>query len=187
MVGVTETQLRERVNIKSNEYQFVGKGRSKNSRKGGGVGVFFRQGGEFSFEEIDIGDSEESEDLIAGKIEFKGKREGEGMIIIVCYMTVAGRGAGIINGRKYEIMQKIVRDHENESVMVMGDMNAHIGILGEEVNENGRLLLDFAENCQLEILNNTIAEGRVTWAERGRESAIDYRYTCQRESKRKGI
>ena len=55
----------------------------------------------------------------------------------------------------------------------MGDMNGHIGVLGEDVNGNGQLLLDFAEANELEILNVTMAEGRVTWCGRESESGID--------------
>ncbi|RUM30945.1 MAG: hypothetical protein DSY42_03570 [Aquifex sp.] len=65
-------------------------------------------------------------------------------------------------------------ENQQEQVTVMGDMNAHIGVLGEEVNRNGNLLLEFAEENGLEILNVTLAEGRVTWADRMNESAIDF-------------
>ena len=47
-------------------------------------------------------------------------------------------------------------------------------MLGEEVNRNGQLLLDFAEANELEILNVTVAEGKVTWSGRESESVIDY-------------
>ncbi|KAG0718437.1 Cytochrome P450 302a1, mitochondrial [Chionoecetes opilio] len=46
----------------------------------------------------------------------------------------------------------------------MGDMNGHIGILGEEVNGNGILLLNFVEANELEILNTTMAEGRYSFS-----------------------
>lgn len=59
-------------------------------------------------------------------------------------------------------------------MIVMGDMNEYIGILGEEANTNGTPLPDFAEENELEILNVTLAQGRVTLAERGRKLAIDY-------------
>merc|ERR1719154_339858 len=53
-------------------------------------------------------------------------------------------------------------------------MNGHTGILGEKVNRNGDKLLNFAEISNLEILNHTIGEGKVTWKGRCFESAIDY-------------
>ena len=58
----------------------------------------------------------------------------------------------------------------------MGDMNAHIGILGEKINRNGELLLAFTEENDLEIGNITMAKGKVTWSRKGgkEKSAIDF-------------
>ncbi|KAG0717650.1 hypothetical protein GWK47_054015 [Chionoecetes opilio] len=89
-------------------------------------------------------------------------------------MTVEGTGARAENERKYRSVQGVVEQNRSENVIVMGDMNGHIGVLGEEVNGNGQLLLDFAEENELEILNVTLAEGRVTWSGRENESAIDF-------------
>ena len=36
-------------------------------------------------------------------------------------------------------------------MVIVGDMNGHIGLLGEEVNENGQLPIDFTEEMRLEI------------------------------------
>ena len=94
-------------------------------------------------------------------------------MVIVCYMTVEGVEARMENERKYRIIERLVQEHKNERVIVMGDMNGHISILGE-VNRNGQLLLDFAEVNELEILNATVAEGKVTWSDRQSESVIDY-------------
>ena len=58
----------------------------------------------------------------------------------------------------------------------MGDMNAHIGILGEKVDKNGELLLKISEDMDLEILDITEAIGKVTWKRKNSNetSAIDY-------------
>ena len=53
-------------------------------------------------------------------------------------------------------------------------MNAHTGILWENINLNGLKLLNFAENYSLEILNHTLGRGRVTWSFREHESVINY-------------
>ena len=89
-------------------------------------------------------------------------------------MTVEGIEARQDNTVKYRIIKDIIRQNREIATIVMGDMNAHIGVLGERVNGNGELLLQLAEDEAIEILNNTIAEGRVTWSARGLESAIDY-------------
>ena len=44
--------------------------------------------------------------------------------------------------------------------MVMDDMNAHLGMLGEPVNWNGEMLVEFIVEMNLENLNETLPEGR---------------------------
>lgn len=39
----------------------------------------------------------------------------------------------------------MVAGNQQEQVIVMGDINGHIGVLGEEVNRSSNLLLEFAE------------------------------------------
>merc|ERR1712136_217408 len=63
---------------------------------------------------------------------------------------------------------------QQNKVLIMGDMNAHTGILGEKVNINGKKLIEFAHDYSMEIMNHTIAQGKITWGERGLQSAIDY-------------
>ena len=55
-------------------------------------------------------------------------------------------------------------------------MNAHIGLLGERIDKQGELLLQMADEKELEITNITIAEGKITWERpnNGEKSAIDY-------------
>ena len=69
---------------------------------------------------------------------------------------------------------RFVGKYAGEKVMIMGDMNAHSGILGERMNRNGEMLAEFIDEMNLENLNQTLADGRVTWSARNQESAIDY-------------
>ena len=174
---MTETQMRESLEIDDIEhpYQFIGKGRSKQTRKGGGVAVMWKKGVKIECESIDIGNCEMSEDLLAVRLEFEGKNhKRETIYVCVCYMTVESEIGRVENRRKYALLQKFVEDYRNQKVLIMGDMNGHIGILGEEENRNGELLREVCENMSLEILNETIAEGKVTWRGRESKSAIDY-------------
>ena len=143
-------------------------------KQGGGVGVLVRKESGFEISELDVGSCEMSEDLLALKIEYKRGEKRECLIMVVCYMTTAGVDAARDNARKYAIIKKVVQENMNEKVMVMGDMNGHIGILGEEVNENGQLLIEFTEEMNLENLNVTIGNGEATWNARGQKSAIDF-------------
>ena len=80
------------------------------------------------------------------------------MIIVITYMTVEGE-----NKAKYRVIGDVLEIFKNEKVLIMGDMNGHTGILGEAQNSNGKLLLEFAEEKELEILNHTIGQGSITW------------------------
>uniref|UniRef100_A0A0P4VRU1 Endonuclease/exonuclease/phosphatase domain-containing protein n=1 Tax=Scylla olivacea TaxID=85551 RepID=A0A0P4VRU1_SCYOL len=84
-------------------------------------------------------------------------------------MTVEGEREVKENSRKYCTL-KIARDYGGERVIVMGDMNAHIGILGEQMNRNGEMLDEFVSEMDVENLNETLA-----WCGRKQQSAIDYK------------
>ena len=49
------------------------------------------------------------------------------------------------NKIKYAIVIDFMRLHVNDKVIVVGDMNAHIGILGERMNVNGAMLRETCE------------------------------------------
>ena len=175
IVGVTETHLRDNVYLEEEEYVMIGKGRRAQTTRGGGVALLYRKGKGFRVEEIDVGTSAASEDVLAMKVEcVNEKGKSERMIVIVAYMTVEGERAVRENRGKYEVMRKTVRDFSSEKVLIMGDMNGHVGVLGERMNRNGELLDEFVNEMNLENLNVTMAEGRVTWSARDQVSAIDY-------------
>jgi hypothetical protein len=175
IMGLVETQLRERVKDDHAKYSMLAKGRTLQVRKGGGVAILVRKDKEIEVVEVNMGEDSASEDIIGVRCEFKsGKNKIKKLYMFVCYMTTEGGNARNENNRKYNILKREIEKIKDEQVIVMGDMNGHIGMLGEEVNANGERLLGFAEAMQLEILNQTIAEGSVTWSVRDRESAIDY-------------
>ena len=70
-------------------------------------------------------------------------------------------------------VKNFVRLHERDRVIVIGDMNSPIGLLCERTSGNGRLLGEHKE-LRLGILNETIAEGKVTWRKHGQQSEIGY-------------
>ena len=173
ILTITQTTLRGELQETFQEYSMIGKGREKFARQGGGVGIIYKHIKGRSIEQIDINKEEiEGEDIAVFKSHGLKGKEGD-FILIVCYMTVEGPNA-TENNAKYKILQDLVRYFQSERVIVVGDMNGHTGILGERSNCNGNRLLDFAEVTDLEILNHTNAEGRVTWSNGNIESAIDY-------------
>ena len=175
MVGLTETHLRDDVRIEGSEYVMIGKGRKKQEKIGGGVAFLHRKESNLKVEELDVGNSAMSEDILAVRMECGGQRDRcESLVVAVVYMTVEGERAVRENGMKYDVLRRLVRKYAGEKVMIMGDMNAHLGMLGERINRNGEILGEFVDELNLENLNETIAEGRVTWSARNQESAIDY-------------
>ena len=74
-------------------------------------------------------------------------------------MTVMGERADREKRRKYNLHKKVVREHRKDSVIVMHDMNAHTGILGERMNRNGEMLEEFVDEMGLENLNAVLPEG----------------------------
>ena len=56
ILGVTQTTLRGEVNESYDGFVFIGKGRKKQTRNGGGVGVIFREGGDFLVEGLEVRD-----------------------------------------------------------------------------------------------------------------------------------
>ena len=100
-----------------------------------------------------------SEDILAMREEYKSGKEKMSLVMVVCYMTTADPDADQDNRRKYEILKKVKRENEHVRILIVGDMIGHIGLLGEEVNENEQLLIEV--DMRLENLNVTIRDGRV--------------------------
>ena len=157
-------------------YILAGKGRNKSNKGGGGVAIMIQKEKGWIWERKDEENSIEQEDITTFIIE-NNIRKNTKIIIIICYMT-AGNGieANRENVEKYRIIRNRINKYKEEEIIVMGDMNAHIGILGEKIDRNGESLLQLAEDTSLEILNITTAIGKITWRRKNSNeiSAIDY-------------
>lgn len=175
IMGVAETQLRENEVKDSLEFKLITKGRRVQKRKGGGTGLIVRKGQGWDIEIVEMGDSPMGEDILVAKLERQEGATRQAIVVMVVYLTVEGHEwTERENQEKLRIIRAMVRRFKEEEIIVMGDFNGHIGILGEEVNGNGRLTLDLMEEAHLENLNITIGEGRVTRKSGGVESAIDF-------------
>ena len=82
----------------------IGKGRSKQVRKGGGIGIILRKNKGVEMEELESGNKAMEEDIMIVKLEIKGKKEC--LILIVCYITVEGEHASEENEIKYNCLKK---------------------------------------------------------------------------------
>ena len=178
-LAVTQTTMREEIEQEWGDYRFKGIGRKRMKNAGGGIGIIYNEKKGVRMEVVEFSsEMEEKEDIgvfkISKEIENRdGRKMTSEIVLMVCYMGVEGHDQEE-NNNKYTILGDLVQNFQEESIMIMGDMNAHTGILGEKVNRNGKKLTEFAEDYDMEIMNHTIAQGKVTWEERGLQSAIDY-------------
>ena len=176
IIGITETHLRNKSKWDGTHYRLEAKGREKRNKKEGGVALMINKHNDWETEEIDLGNSDDQEDMLVWSVTNK-KLKIKQFIIICVYMTTGNKNEIIQeNRRKYNIIKTVIKENKEKSILIMGDMNAHIGILGEKINKNGELLLAFTEENYLEIGNITMAKGKVTWSRKGgkEKSAIDF-------------
>ena len=92
----------------------------------------------------------------------------------MAYLDVKDRNR---NNKIYrEIIRLIDEIGEEKLLVIMGDFNGHVGFLGpQELNLNGKLLLDFVEKQNLIMLNaDDKCEGEITRLQRGEMSVLDY-------------
>ena len=106
---MTETHMREVVEICNEEYAYSvsGKGRSKQGKKGGGIVVLVRKESAITCEVVSVGECDMSEDIMAVKLDNIGENGKESLYVCVCYMTVKGQEGKVENKRKYVIVKDL--------------------------------------------------------------------------------
>ena len=176
ILTLTKTTLRDEINQNFGKFK-ISKSREKFSRLGGGIGIIYDETKVFLIEEMELNTNKvEGEDIAAyrcqGTKEYS-KSKNRDFIIIVAYMSVEGLKSEE-NHEKYRIILDFIDGYKRENIILAGDMNGHTGLLGESIYKNGNTLLNFAEISNFEILNHTIAKGKVTWKGIDFKSAIDY-------------
>ena len=168
ILGLTETQDRYGRIDWPKDISSWEQYREMNDKKGGGLAVI---GLSHMFKEnIEMKESK-CKDIM--NIEFEINK-GKVIKIFIVYIDVKDkvRNAGIY-GQLNKLMEEV---GEEEKVVVMGDFNSHIGFIGEqELNYNGRIMLDFIDRWNLIMLNaDDRCVGVVTRKQRGEESVLDY-------------
>lgn len=158
----TETQHKvEKIDFGNNYVYEVGM-RNEEDKKGGGLMIGSRD--EVKVVKVESGHA----DVLCVDIEIKNRK----MRMILTYCDVRD---GNRNERIVTCIKNIVEIHEGK-LMLLGDMNAHVGILGQqEMNGNGEKLLNLMDDCGLIMLNlDETCIGVTTREENGHESVIDF-------------
>ena len=158
----TETQHKVEKVFFGEDYKYVVSMRDEQDKKGGGLMVGSND--EVSFVGVESGNV----DVLCVDIEVRKKR----MRVILTYWDVRDSDR---NDRIVMCIRGIVERYEGK-LMVLGDMNAHVGFLGEQVlNRNGEKLLNLMDECGLVMLNlDEECRGDITREENGHKSVIDF-------------
>ena len=171
MALFTETHLKTNASFKIDNYSFFGKTRDEKSA--GGVGILIRNDLKHCV----------TPHLSNGELEIMWasikRKRGDPLMIGVYYGKQESRTSkeGIEN--EMDMLRKEIMEMKCEGeILIVMDGNGKIGLLGEPVSRNGRMLMEVFKQTELEIMNlSTKCEGKVTRiAKRKNEqnSAIDF-------------
>ena len=162
---VVEThQKRNNIHINDN-INFLSKMRETKDKKGGGIALIWNKNDAPKVEEIVSSHS----DILVSKINI-----GDcSFYIIVVYMSTNDDNRNCI---LYKELGKFTEKFLNEKILILGDFNGHIGVVGpQKMNKNGQKLINFTDKYNLNILNlDTNCSGEITWEQGIMNSAIDY-------------
>ena len=133
IVGLTETHLRGLIKWEGDTYNRMEKGREKTQKKEGGVAIMIRNNSGWETEQVKVSEGNEMEDVMAVKLERRNEGREENILLIIAYFTVeGGQQEQEENQRKYRDIGDLINGRKEEEIILMGDMNAHIGLLGEK-------------------------------------------------------
>ncbi|KAH7954694.1 hypothetical protein HPB49_020982 [Dermacentor silvarum] len=166
LYAVAETHLRNLEEPPIDlEWHWAGCNRTDECRKGGGVGVLWRNTTTW----VPMTGSCDEHMWVSGSI------LDIPVLVGVVYLAVAsGQHDG--NDRVIHcIIQDVKRWATEREVLLMGDFNGHIHPSDGYQDHNGKILLRCAEELSLEIVNlRADCKGEFTWCARGSRSTIDY-------------
>ena len=140
--------------------------RKLGDKKGGGISLFFQEDIFENVEKIPT----DSNDILAANICL-------GTYSFTLIAVYASTNDFNRNLKIYKEIQSIVsKMNETKNILVMGDLNGHVGFIGPQpINRNGKLILDLADTCNMNILNlDPDCTGEITWKQGSHESAIDF-------------
>ena len=167
----TETHQKTNTAFKIQDYTFFGKTRKEKSS--GGVGILVRN----ELKQC-ISPHTTNRNIEIAWISIK-RRRLQPVYIGVYYGKQESRVNKDEIEEEMEILMEEIMEMKNEGeVMILMDGNGKIGILGEPISRNGRMLLEVFENTQMQIMNmSEKCQGKITrraTKKNESDSAIDF-------------
>ena len=170
ITGVIETHLKEDRFNWNQEYEIYEQRREKGDKKGGGLLILHRKQDDIDMEKIETG----HQDVLA----IKGKLKGKIVTIILVYMaTGSTQESRQRNTKIHDKINKIIDENQERSgIVLMGDFNGHLGLLGsQQEDENGRRVKQIVTEHNLSIMNlDDRCKGEHTWHRGEQKSVIDF-------------
>ena len=164
---LVETQ-QTRNSIKTRDStKYLSQMREKSDKKGGGLLVIWKNE-ELALDHI----VSDHPDILVAHVNIR-KLD---FILILVYISTNNE---LRNIKIYKELKKIASKYDNKKLIFLGDFNGHIEILGKQkLNKNGKTLLKFVEDNNLNILNlDQNCQGLITWKQNENNSVIDFALT----------
>ena len=170
MICLTETQLKtNKIKIHKDIESINSMRERKNTRRGGGLMILYNKNENIKLEKIENTEKEILE--VEGKcLELKMK------IILVYFDTRKNKEGNMRNKEIREEVEKCINKTEDEALIILGDFNAHIGLLDKQrIDKNGEMLQSWIKENNLVMLKlDDKCEGTYTFERNKSKTAIDY-------------
>ena len=164
LLCLTETHEKfGKVNIPELYCHFA-KRRKEGDKKGGGLMSLFENNVKVEMIET------RSDDILCFSVWISNVK----IFIILVYMDVKDQGRN--DKIKREVLDILEDMGMDDNVMVLGDFNGHLGIIGEQqLDKNGKYVFDLMEKYNLVLMNgDDRCQGVTTREECGNKSSIDF-------------
>ena len=166
----TETHLTEDKGASVDGYTFFAK--SRNTGKGGGVGVFVK-----NELKVDVAPHYSSHGLEILWVSVNRKLESPLFIGVYYGKQETTCNIATIQEEMDNLSAEILELEKEGEVLICMDANAKIGLMNEEMTRNGKLITKVFQECELEVINGSEkCEGTITRQNRKKiseKSAID--------------
>ena len=154
---LTETHKRDGSVRNATGLGVIHKTRKRESKKGGGIMAVWKEEEDMEIRQLNC----KSEDmLLIETIKAKEKH-----IIATVYLSVNDIEK---NKEMTKELKNITEKYKEEKLMIVGDLNAHVGLIGNQsINQNGRLVRELMEQTSLIMMNidKEKTTGKITWSQ----------------------